>query len=134
MLTFISVFFLSTFLVVIFDYIWLGLIMKNFYVEALAPFGRVIDGSISMNIWPAILVYILLGLGLTFFVILPTSTLPILRTILTAIIFGVVVYGVYDLTNLATLKDWTSSIVIADIIWGAVISVLVAVITKLIIF
>ncbi|MBP6879726.1 MAG: DUF2177 family protein [Candidatus Pacebacteria bacterium] len=134
MLTFISVFFLSTFLVVIFDYIWLGLIMKKFYVEALAPFGRVIDGSISMNIWPAILVYILLGLGLTFFVILPTSTLPILRTILTAIIFGVVVYGVYDLTNLATLKDWTSSIVIADIIWGAVISVLVAVITKLIIF
>ena len=131
MLTFISVFFLSTFLVVIFDYIWLGLIMKKFYVEALAPFGRVIDGSISMNIWPAILVYILLGLGLTFFVILPTSTLPILRTIL---IFGVVVYGVYDLTNPATLKDWTSSIVIADIIWGAVISVLVAVITKLIIF
>lgn len=134
MLTFISVFFLSTFLVVIFDYIWLGLIMKKFYVEALAPFGRVIDGSISMNLWPAVLVYILLGLGLTFFVILPTSTLPILRTILTAIIFGVVVYGVYDLTNLATLKDWTSSIVIADIIWGAVISVLVAVITKLIIF
>lgn len=134
MLTFISVFFLSTFLVVIFDYIWLGLIMKKFYVEALAPFGRVIDGSISMNIWPAILVYILLGLGLTFFVILPTSTLPILRTTLTAIIFGVVVYGVYDLTNLATLKDWTISIVIADIIWGAVISVLVAVITKLIIF
>jgi uncharacterized membrane protein len=134
MLTFISVFFLSTFLVVIFDYIWLGLIMKKFYVEALAPFGRVIDGSISMNIWPAILVYILLGLGLTFFVILPTSTLPILRTVLTAVIFGVVVYGVYDLTNLATLKDWTSSIVIADIIWGAVISVLVAVITKLIIF
>lgn len=134
MLTFISVFFLSTFLVVIFDYIWLGLIMKKFYVEALTPFGRVIDGSISLNFWPAVLVYILLGLGLTFFVILPTSTLPILRTILTAIIFGVVVYGVYDLTNLATLKDWTSSIVIADIIWGAVISVLVAVITKVIIF
>lgn len=134
MLTFISVFFLSTFLVVIFDYIWLGLIMKKFYVEALAPFGRVIDGSISMNIWPAILVYILLGLGLTFFVILPTSTSSIFKTIISAVIFGVVVYGVYDLTNLATLRDWTTSIVIADIIWGAVISVLVAVITKLIIF
>lgn len=108
--------------------------MKKFYVEALAPFGRVIDGSISMNIWPAILVYILLGLGLTFFVILPTSTSSIFKTIISAVIFGVVVYGVYDLTNLATLRDWTTSIVIADIIWGAVISVLVAVITKLIIF
>lgn len=134
MLTFISSFFLSTFLVVIFDYIWLGLVMKRFYIEALAPFGRVINGSLSVNIFPAVLVYLLLGLGLTFFVVEPTSSLSITKTLITGAIFGLVVYGVYDLTNMATLRDWSYSIVIADMIWGAVLSALVALITRVVIF
>ena len=134
MLTFISSFFLSTFLVVIFDYIWLGLVMKKFYIEALAPFGRVINGSLSMNILPAVLVYLLLGLGLTFFVVEPTSSFSLLKTALTGAIFGLVVYGVYDLTNMATLRDWSYSIVIADMIWGVVLSALVALITRIVIF
>lgn len=134
MLTFISSFFLSTFLVVIFDYIWLGLVMKKFYIEALAPFGRVINGSLSMNILPAFLVYLLLGLGLTFFVVEPTSSFSLLKTVLTGAIFGLVVYGVYDLTNMTTLRDWSYSIVIADMIWGVVLSALVALITRIVIF
>ena len=134
MLTFISSFFLSTFLVVIFDYIWLGLVMKKFYIEALAPFGRVINGSLSMNILPAVLVYLLLGLGLTFFVVEPTSSLSVIKTLVAGAIFGLVVYGVYDLTNMATLRDWSYSIVIADMIWGAVLSALVAFITRIVIF
>ena len=48
-------------------------------------------------------------------------------------LFGLISYATYDLTNLATLKDWPVLITIVDLIWGAVLSGSVSVITYLII-
>ena len=36
--------------------------------------------------------------------------------------FGLVAYGTYDLTNLATLRNWPLPMVIVDLVWGAVLS------------
>ncbi|MBL9083633.1 MAG: DUF2177 family protein, partial [Planctomycetales bacterium] len=41
-------------------------------------------------------------------------------------VFGLVLYGVYDLTNLATLEKWSLRVTIADMIWGTVLSAVMA--------
>ena len=51
------------------DGVWLGLLMKNFYRDQLAPIVRLADGSIAPN-WPAaFVIYVLLGTGIALFVI-----------------------------------------------------------------
>jgi len=59
--------------------------------------------------------YILLVLGLYYFVIREKK--PITYSFL----LGVFVYGVYDLTNYATLEKWTLRFVITDTLWGGVV-------------
>ena len=59
------------------DGVWLGLLMKNFYREQLAPIVRLADGGIAPN-WPAaFVVYVLLGTGIALFVIPRASTVPL---------------------------------------------------------
>jgi uncharacterized membrane protein len=65
--------------------------------------------------------------GLLFFVIVPglkERSLP--TTLLRATMFGLITYATYDLTNLATLKDWPLLLTIVDMIWGTVLSVVVS--------
>jgi len=45
----------------------------------------------------------------------------VIRAIIFGVLFGLFTYATYDLTNLATLKDWPVPIVIVDIIWGMVL-------------
>jgi uncharacterized membrane protein len=64
------------------DGVWLGLLMKNFYREQLAPIVRLADGGIAPN-WPAaFVVYVLLGAGIALFVV------PQASTVSTAAAFG----------------------------------------------
>ena len=56
------------------DGVWLGLLMKNFYREQLAPIVRLGDGGMAPN-WPAaFVVYVLLGTGIALFVIPRAAT------------------------------------------------------------
>ena len=41
-------------------------------------------------------------------------------------LFGIIAYATYDLTNLATLKAWPIQIVIIDIIWGGLLTLIVS--------
>ena len=59
------------------DGVWLGLLMKNFYREQLAPIVRLADGGIAPN-WPAaFVVYVLLGTGIALFVIPRAATVSL---------------------------------------------------------
>jgi len=102
------------------DGIWLGLLMKNFYREQLAPIARLADGGMAPN-WPAaFVVYVLLGTGIALFV-MPRAT-----TISSAAgygaLFGLVVYGVYDFTNYSTLRQWPFALTLVDVAWGTLAS------------
>ena len=102
------------------DGIWLGLLMKNFYRDQLAPIVRLVDGGIAPN-WPAaVVVYVLLGTGIAVFVIPRASTVPLAAAY--GALFGLVVYGVYDFTNYSTLRQWPFVLTLADVAWGAVAS------------
>src|SRR3954468_5538284 len=98
------------------DAVWLGLVVKNFYRQQLAPIVRLADGGIAPN-WPAALVvYALLGTGIALFVI-PRASTPSSAAGFGALL-GLVVYGVYDFTNYSTLRQWPFVLTIADVAWG----------------
>ena len=107
------------------DGIWLGVLMKNFYRNQLAPIVRLgAGGSIAPN-WPAAsVVYVLLGAGIALFVIPRASTAPSAAAY--GALFGLVVYGVYDFTNYSTLRQWPFALTLADVAWGASASAIAA--------
>ena len=102
------------------DAVWLGLLMKHFYRDQLAPIARLADGGMAPN-WPAaFVVYALLGTGIALFVIPRVSTFWSAAAF--GALFGLVVYGVYDFTNYATLRQWPFALTLVDVAWGALAS------------
>lgn len=104
------------------DMVWLGFLAKNLYRKHL--FGLLAD---QVNWTAAIVFYLLFIIGIFVFVIVPAVEKNSLITALwLGAFFGIVTYATYDLTNLATLKNWPVAIVIIDIAWGAVLTSLVS--------
>lgn len=104
---------------ILLDAVWLGFLMNGFYKRHLAPLARMSGGNLA-PIWAAAaLVYPLLAAGVVVFV-LGRARSPIEALALGAVL-GVVIYGVYDMTNLATLRDYPVVLAVVDIAWGAAI-------------
>lgn len=107
------------------DMAWLTLIAKNFYAKHL---GYLM--AKNPNLFAALIFYLLFIVGLIIFVITPALDKKIwTHALLAGAFFGLVTYATYDLTNLATIKDWPLVITIVDLIWGMVLSASVSVIT-----
>ena len=100
------------------DMIWLGLVAKNFYRHQI---GFLMKSEIN---WVAAFVfYLLFILGLVLFVIAPAMEKNSwVHALLFGALFGLVTYATYDLSNLATLKDWPLLVTIVDLAWGAMLA------------
>ncbi len=115
---------------VILDYIWLAKVAKNFYLTNLKGHTTVQDGALVPYL-PAIpLVYIVAVIAIWTFVLSRVSDLP--EAALYGALLGFFMYGFYDLTNLATLKDYPWSLTIIDTLWGTFLVSVVTVIMFLI--
>lgn len=106
------------------DMLWLGLVARSFYQQSLgflmAP---------SPNWFAAVIFYLLFIVGILFFVVIPGLVGNSLKvTILRAALFGLITYATYDLTNLATIKDWPVLVTVVDMMWGTFLSVSVSLI------
>lgn len=110
------------------DMVWLGLIAKNLYSKYL---GFIMAPNVK---WlAAIIFYLVFIVGLAFFVIEPALAKQSLSyAIFAGLFFGFVTYATYDLTNLATLKDWPLLITIIDLVWGSFLGGAVSTLTYLI--
>ena len=110
------------------DIIWLALIAKNFYRSQIGFLMKT-----NINWVAAILFYLLFIAGLVFFVLSPAiEKRSLTYAIMTGAFYGLLTYSTYDLTNLATLKDWPLLITVIDMIWGMVLSVSVSLVSYLI--
>ncbi len=102
------------------DFVWIAVVANKFYLKQLEGVARLgSNGGFDVIIWAAVAVYVLITLGITYFVlpkISPESS--ILVSIGWGFLFGVIVYGVYDFTNYATLASWTPIMCAVDILWG----------------
>ncbi len=127
----IKLFFVSFVTIIIFDYVWLGLVAKKFYIDNLTAIGRIHSGQFQPVLWAAGVVYLFLAVTILFFV-LPRleSSASLLTTFFTGAFIGVLVYGVYDMTNYSTLKDFPLHLAFADMAWGGVVCGLATLATK----
>ena len=104
------------------DMLWLGLVARSFYQHYL---GFLMTPS--PNWFVVFCFYLLFIVGLMVFVIVPgLKTNSLKDTVLRAALFGLITYATYDLTNLATLKDWPVLVSIVDMLWGTFLSVAVS--------
>lgn len=114
---FVITYLLMAILFLALDLFWLGLIAKNFYQKHLGRFF-----SDKVNWTAAMIFYFLFVLGTMIFAVYPgVAQDSLMRAMMFGVLFGLFTYATYDLTNLATLKDWPVPIVIVDIIWGMVL-------------
>ena len=113
----ISFIFVSTIFLII-DILWLSITVKSLYRPAL---GSLLKDKPVM--WAAVLFYIIYMIGLALIILKPAlANDSILQALWTGVVFGVVAYGTYNLTNMATVKNWSASIVWIDMIWGGLLT------------
>jgi uncharacterized membrane protein len=111
---------LVTFLMI--DGAWLMLIAKNFYAKHLGYLMAKTPNLAAAGIFYLIYVFTLVVL-----IISPALQRGSLVTaILTGALFGLCAYATYDLTNLASIKDWPLVVTIIDLVWGTFVSGAVA--------
>lgn len=125
---FIKLFFIALPVFFVIDMIWLVLVAKNFYQKQI---GFLMKPDI--NWLAAIIFYLLFIAGLVTFVISPAvEKQSWVHALIFGALFGLITYATYDLTNLATLKDWPLMVTIVDLIWGTVLAASISVLTYLI--
>ena len=103
---------------VVIDLSWAGYLMKDFYRTRLAHIL-----SPDVHFVPLVFFYLLLSVGIFYFAAYPAHLKQSLLLALgSGFLLGVVAYGTYDLTNMATLAQWPLVITLVDIVWGGVVA------------
>ena len=118
---FLTLYLVSVPIFVLLDLLWLGVLARDFYQTRLAALLGPVQWS------AAVCFYLIFIAGLTYFATMPgVASGSLLRTALLGAGFGFVAYATYDLTNLATLRDWPLGLKVVDMAWGAVLGAAVA--------
>jgi uncharacterized membrane protein len=107
----------TTLVMVAIDLVWIGIIAKPMYQQGI---GHLMAAEPKLAV--AALFYLLYPVGLMVFAVLPSAALAWRETAVKAALFGFFAYATYDLTNLATLKDWPTRLALIDIAWGTAVS------------
>ena len=106
--------FITALIFLIIDIFWLSYAVKNFYRPNL---GHLLLDKPVM--WAAILFYLIYVIGLSVVIIEPSLDYQnSQKFLIKAFMFGLVAYGTYNLTNMATIKGWSPNVVFVDMIWG----------------
>jgi uncharacterized membrane protein len=93
------------------DLVYLSL-MKGYFENQV----KKIQGSnIKLNIFGSLLCYLLLILGINYFIIQQK------KSVIDAFLLGILIYGVYETTNYALLHDWSFTTVLLDTLWGGIL-------------
>jgi uncharacterized membrane protein len=104
------------------DLVWLGLVARNFYQNNLS---HLLSPAVN---WPAAMSFYLMYIaGIILFAVRPAlDEQSLAKAVIWGGLFGFFTYATYDLTNLATLRDWPIKVVVVDIAWGTLLCALVA--------
>ncbi|MCA0317065.1 MAG: DUF2177 family protein [Proteobacteria bacterium] len=100
------------------DFLWLSTISTNFYRSRIG--GLLLD---QPNLGVAGLFYLVYVAGIVHFAVLPGLNATSWTTaLINGALLGLVAYGTYDMTNLATLKNWSVTVSVVDMAWGVTLS------------
>lgn len=99
------------------DMAWLSTMTGRFY--------RPVIGDLLLakpHLAPAAVFYLLYPAGLMLFVVLPALRGGgVAHAALWGALFGLFTYGTYDLTNQATLRNWSTALTVVDVAWGTIL-------------
>ena len=118
----ISLILISSLILLLLDSIYLSY-FGNFFNKQII---KVQGSPLKLNIWGAILSYLFLIIGINYFIIQKGESW------INAFLLGLVIYGVYEATNYAIIKNWNISSVIIDTLWGGILFALTTHLTYLI--
>lgn len=122
MIKFLTAYAAVTIVMVALDLLWLGVIAKPIYQQGI---GHLMADK--PNVPAAVLFYALFAVGLVVFAVVPNADDAGWRnTLVAGALFGFFAYATYDLTNLATLKNWPIGMSILDMAWGSFVSLVSA--------
>lgn len=97
-------------------YLTIDIVYIMSYTSSFKKYFSIVQGSpAKFKRMPAVITYLILTLGLYYFIIKDR------RPVIDAFLFGILIYGVYDFTNYATLKKWTLAFSIKDTLWGGIV-------------
>lgn len=100
------------------DILWLTTVGAKLFRDTL---GDVLAQDVRMG--PAIAFYLLYPLGVVFFAIAPAlRDASVTTALLNGAMFGLMTYATYDLTNYATVRNWTLNLTIIDLTYGAALT------------
>lgn len=100
------------------DYLWLTRIAIGFYREHIGALLLATPNFAAAGIF-----YLFYVVGLVYFAVMPAvSAGSILTAVINGALLGLLAYGTYDMTNLATLKGWSLQVSLVDMAWGAFLS------------
>ena len=107
------------------DMAWLGMMAPRFYRPTLG------DIAISgVNLAPAMVFYALYPVGLLIFATSPALKSGSMTTaVVYGALFGFFTYATYDLTNYATLRNWTLHLTLVDVAWGTILAAITSAMT-----
>jgi uncharacterized membrane protein len=97
------------------DFIWLTLMGDRLYRPVLGDMMRI-------NVWPAVLFYLVYPIGVVMFAVLPAKDPGSARAPMLGMMFGFFTYATYDLTNQATLQNWSTLLTSVDVVWGSALA------------
>lgn len=122
MLKYIAAYVATLVIMLALDLVWLGVIAKKMYADALGPLL-----ADAPKIIPAVAFYFLYPLGVVIFVIAPALAAGSwAQALVRGALFGFFGYMTYEFTNLALIRNWPSSLVAGDIAWGVVLTAVIA--------
>jgi len=104
-------FLVSAILFVALDFFYLNLIKGIFTKQIQSIQGE----PVKVNLLGVVLCYIFLIIGINYFIIGPN------KSVSDAFLLGLVIYGVYETTNYALFKNWSTKILIIDTLWGGIL-------------
>ena len=105
-------------ILLILDIIWLSIAPKYIYRPNLPDL--LLDKPVM---WAAALFYVIYSICVTLIILRPALIDSSIFTALwTGLIFGIVAYGTWSLTNMAVLKGWSETVTFIDMLWGGFIT------------
>jgi len=105
------------------DMVWLSVMAARFYRPTL---GDILLAEVNLK--AAVVFYLLYPVGLAIFAVAPAlKTGELKDALMMGALFGFFAYATYDLTNQATVRNWSVALTLVDVAWGAFVSGLAAV-------
>lgn len=96
------------------DAIWLYVFMGRRFMSMVE---RIQKKPTKIRVWAMVGAYAFMVLGHVLFV-LPQTKKSQTSALRTGFVFGVILYGVFELTNAAVFRDWDLRLAFVDIAWG----------------